>query len=167
MGLRTNKTGPWGPVLSILSVSVMRCLGSRVNLWRVELPAISMSSAQGVHPQDWGQGQLKGRERWLQPPAPLLSAMGLSSPPPSVPAGSAGLCARYPRPEASVSPKHELVLPPPAVTGSAEIRAAVAGAAWHPHPSPDREGLALCWSPGLRGRAAVESQHAQGCWHYR
>lgn len=64
---------------------------------------------------------------------------------------------------------------PPAVTGSAEIRAAVAwaemglgqpwgtvlGTAWHPPPSSDREGLALCWSPGPRGRAADESQHAQ------
>lgn len=64
---------------------------------------------------------------------------------------------------------------PPAVTGSAEIRAAVAwaemglgqpwgtvlGTAWHPHPSPNREGLAPCWSPGPRGRAVDESQHAQ------
>lgn len=144
-------------------------------LERVELPAVF---ARFLHKEcilrsgDRGScsvphGKRKGRNFGFSHLHPR-SLPWVSAPhPPSVPAGSAGLCARYPRPEASVShPNMSWCCHPPAVTGSAEIRAAVAwaemglgqpwgtvlGTAWHPHPSPDREGLALCWSPGPRGR---------------
>lgn len=75
MGFRTSKTSPWGPLkCSWVSVS-WGSLGSRVNLWGEQSCShFHLSSAQGVHPQDWGQRQLlwatqqpKGQEPWLQP----------------------------------------------------------------------------------------------------
>ena len=150
-------------------------LSSRVNLWREQSCQLFPSPGLGTEADALGHTAAKRAGTLASAACTLALCNGSQFPTPiSASRVSRALCQAPVRKPPS-HPNMSWCCHPPAVTGSAEIRAAVAwaemglgqpwgtvlGTAWHPPPSSDREGLALCWSPGPRGRAADESQHAQ------